>query len=110
MSRSIRIIRVITVEPQPVPSLAPVSRDLSYTPDRYIQSLSMRRVRRALGSLTSSREEEEERANTSARSLHSEMMKSMGSLGSILTLTSRAFYNDVLGEYEVGPNRTIKDK
>ena len=49
----------------------------------------MKNIRKLWTSLTSSGEAEE-RSAAAARSLHSEMFKSMGSLGSILTLTTRA--------------------
>ena len=48
----------------------------------------MKNIRKLWTNLTSSGEAEERSA--AARSLHSEMFKSMGSLGSILTLTTRA--------------------
>ena len=48
----------------------------------------MKNIRKVWSNLTS--KEEEQSAVAAAKSLHSEMFKSMGSLGSILTLTSRA--------------------
>ena len=49
----------------------------------------MKNIRKVWTNLTSS-SEDDQRAAAAARSLQSEMFKSMGSLGSILTLTTRA--------------------
>ena len=49
----------------------------------------MKNIRKVWSNLTSS-EEEQSRNRAAAKSLHSEMFKSMGSLGSMLTLTTRA--------------------
>ena len=49
----------------------------------------MKNIRKVWTNLRSS-SEDDQRAVAAARSLHSEMFKSMGSLGSILTLTTRA--------------------
>ena len=48
----------------------------------------MKNIRKVWSNLTS--KEEEQSAVAAAKSLHSEMFKSMGSLGSMLTLTTRA--------------------
>ena len=49
----------------------------------------MKSIRKVWTSLTST-SEDDQRASPAARSLQSEMFKSMGSLGSMLTLTTRA--------------------
>ena len=36
---------------------------------------------------------------------HPKIISALKEQSDLLTLTSRAFYNDVLGEYEVGPNQ-----
>ena len=55
--------------------------------------MKMKNIRKVWSNLTSN-SEEEQRAVAAARSLHSEMFKSMGSLGSMLTLTTRASSKD----------------
>ena len=57
----------------------------------------MKNIRKVWSNLTS--REDEQRTAAAARSLHSEMFKSMGSLGSMLTLTTRASSKE---EEEVG--------
>ena len=49
----------------------------------------MKSIRKVWTNLTST-SEDDQRASPAARSLQSEMFKSMGSLGSMLTLTTRA--------------------
>ena len=39
---------------------------------------------------------------------HPKIISALKEQSDLLTLTSRAFYNDVLGEYEVGPNQETK--
>ena len=61
----------------------------------------MKNIRKVWTNLRSS-SEDDQRAVAAARSLHSEMFKSMGSLGSILTLTTRASSREeeeVLSQY-----------
>ena len=41
---------------------------------------------------------------------HPKIISALKEQSDLLTLTSRAFYNDVLGEYEVGPNQETKNK
>ena len=41
---------------------------------------------------------------------HPKIISALKEQSDVLTLTSRAFYNDVLGEYEVGPNQETKNK
>ena len=41
---------------------------------------------------------------------HPKIISALKEQSDLLTLTSRAFYNDVLGEYEVGPNQEIENK
>ena len=41
---------------------------------------------------------------------HPKIISALKEQSDLLTLTSRAFYNDVLGEYEVGPNQKTKNK
>ena len=39
---------------------------------------------------------------------HPKIISALKEQSDVLTLTSRAFYNDVLGEYEVSQNQTVK--
>ena len=41
---------------------------------------------------------------------HPKIISALKEQSDLLTLTSRAFYNDVLGEYEVVPNQQTKNK
>ena len=50
----------------------------------------MKSIRKVWTNLTSHHSEDDQRTSAAARSLQSEMFKSMGSLGSMLTLTTRA--------------------